>query len=56
MKPISRRGLLGAATLAPLLLSPALAWAADEELQDITKGAQPIGPEERHARVAAPRR
>jgi Xaa-Pro dipeptidase len=51
MKPISRRGLLGAATLAPLLLSPALAWAADEELQDITKGAQPIGPEERHARV-----
>jgi Xaa-Pro dipeptidase len=52
MKPISRRGLLGAATLAPLLLSPALAWAADEELQDITKGAQPIGPEERRARIA----
>ena len=51
--PIARRRVLQAAALAPLALYAGRAFAfADPDLQDMTKGAQPIGPEERKARIA----
>ena len=52
---LSRRTLLGAAAALPLLAVPAVVRAAEpdlSELQDITRDAQPIGPEERRARIA----
>lgn len=51
--PITRRSILQVAALAPLVLTPGLAFGFDEpDLQDMTTGAQPIGPEERKARIA----
>lgn len=51
--PIARRRILQAAAFAPLVLHASAAFAFDEpDLQDMTKSAQPIGPEERKARVA----
>jgi len=50
-----RRTLLKGALAAPLLSIPAVLRAAEpdlSELQDLTRGAQPIPPEERHARIA----
>lgn len=48
----SRRALIGTATALPLLSMPGLLRAAAPELQDMTKSAVPIGPEERKARIA----
>ncbi|WP_431471263.1 M24 family metallopeptidase [Sphingosinithalassobacter sp. LHW66-3] len=50
---LSRRAMLAAAAAAPLL-APGLAWAMQDaaELTDITGGVQPIGPDERRARIA----
>ncbi|RYD53830.1 MAG: aminopeptidase P family protein [Sphingomonadales bacterium] len=51
--PIARRRILQAAALAPLAFHASAAFAFDDpDLQDMTKGAQPIGPEERKARIA----
>ncbi|RYY25123.1 MAG: aminopeptidase P family protein [Sphingomonadales bacterium] len=48
----SRRALIGTATALPLLSMPGLLAAAEPDLQDITRNAIPIGPEERKARIA----
>ncbi|WP_410482679.1 M24 family metallopeptidase [Sphingosinithalassobacter sp. CS137] len=50
---LSRRAMLAAASAAPLL-APRFAWAMQDaaELTDITGGVQPIGPDERRARIA----
>jgi Xaa-Pro aminopeptidase len=53
--PLSRRHLIGATAALPLLGMPGLLRAAEPDvsaLQDITKGAVPIGPGERAARIA----
>ncbi|NML05326.1 Xaa-Pro peptidase family protein [Sphingomonas sp. G-3-2-10] len=52
---LDRRSLLAAAGAIPLLATPGLLRAAEpdlSELADLTKGATPIGPEERRARIA----
>ncbi|MBO9711956.1 Xaa-Pro peptidase family protein [Sphingomonas sp.] len=51
MPSLSRRGLIGAAATAPLLFAGA-ARAADPELPNLAAGTQPIGAEERKARLA----
>ncbi|AQR75697.1 Xaa-Pro peptidase family protein [Sphingomonas sp. LM7] len=51
----NRRVLIAAAGALPLLGLPGILHAADpdvSDLRDITTGAQPIGPEERKARIA----
>jgi Xaa-Pro dipeptidase len=53
--PISRRHLIGATAALPLLAAPGLLRAAEPDLsalQDMTRNAVPIGPEERAARIA----
>ncbi|HVJ01282.1 MAG TPA: Xaa-Pro peptidase family protein [Sphingomonas sp.] len=55
MSRLTRRGLLAAASAAPLLSIPAVLRAAEpdlSELKDITLGAQPISVPERIARIA----
>lgn len=52
---LNRRSLLAAAGAMPLLATPGLLRAAEpdlSELEDLTKGAVPIGPDERRARIA----
>jgi len=53
---LSRRQLIGAAAAAPLALYAGTAFAGADpdtsDLQDMTNGAVPIGPEERKARLA----
>ncbi len=52
---LTRRHLIGAAAAAPLLGASAILRAAEPDLsalQDMTRGARPIGPEERKSRVA----
>ena len=48
----SRRHLLRATALAPLALSAGAAFAFEPDLQNIASDAQPIGPDERKARIA----
>lgn len=50
-----RRSLLAAAAIVPLIGLPAVLRAAEPDLSalhDITTGVQPIGPGERHSRIA----
>jgi Xaa-Pro dipeptidase len=52
---LSRRTLIGAAAGVPLLALPHLLRAGEadaSDLRDLTSAAQPIGPEERKARIA----
>jgi Xaa-Pro dipeptidase len=52
---LDRRALIRAAAAVPLLATPGVLRALEpdlSELQDITRGALPIGPEERAARIA----